>query len=238
MQVAQAASPGCTAQVLGQHPRLGVLVMSYLRAGALRAVEAGAARRPRRGRDGARGRRGPGADPLVLRRPPGARRGLPDRRDLLRHPARALPARHRGAPWRPGAADRGAGEDDAEPSRRPGAWRRQPEEHPGRRAGPGADRCRVRLVGRSGVRHRLLPQPPAVEVPVESAGDRRLPRELRGAVAQPTSMASTGSPRQRSSSARRRCCRASSSPASTASRRSSTSPKRPTRRGCAGSAGR
>ena len=30
MQVAQEASPGCTAQVLGQHPRLGVLVMSYL----------------------------------------------------------------------------------------------------------------------------------------------------------------------------------------------------------------
>ena len=30
MQVAQAASPGCTAQVLGQHPRLGVLVMRYL----------------------------------------------------------------------------------------------------------------------------------------------------------------------------------------------------------------
>jgi aminoglycoside phosphotransferase (APT) family kinase protein len=30
MEVAQAASPGCTAQVLGQHPRLGVLVMSYL----------------------------------------------------------------------------------------------------------------------------------------------------------------------------------------------------------------
>jgi aminoglycoside phosphotransferase (APT) family kinase protein len=30
MQVAQQASPGCTATVLGQHPRLGVLVMRYL----------------------------------------------------------------------------------------------------------------------------------------------------------------------------------------------------------------
>jgi len=30
MQVAQDAAVGCTAQVLGQHPRLGVLVMSYL----------------------------------------------------------------------------------------------------------------------------------------------------------------------------------------------------------------
>jgi len=30
MQVAQQAAPGCTAEVLGQHPRLGVLVMSYL----------------------------------------------------------------------------------------------------------------------------------------------------------------------------------------------------------------
>jgi len=30
MQVAGAAQPGCTPRVLGQHPRLGVLVMSYL----------------------------------------------------------------------------------------------------------------------------------------------------------------------------------------------------------------
>jgi len=30
MQVADRAVPGCTAEVLGQHPRLGVLVMSYL----------------------------------------------------------------------------------------------------------------------------------------------------------------------------------------------------------------
>ena len=30
MQVAQQAAPGCTAEVLGQHPGLGVLVMSYL----------------------------------------------------------------------------------------------------------------------------------------------------------------------------------------------------------------
>ncbi|MEP7302477.1 MAG: phosphotransferase [Caldimonas sp.] len=30
MQVAQQAAPGCTAEVLGQHPRLGVLVMGYL----------------------------------------------------------------------------------------------------------------------------------------------------------------------------------------------------------------
>ena len=30
MEVAQRAAPGCTAEVLGQHPRLGVLVMSYL----------------------------------------------------------------------------------------------------------------------------------------------------------------------------------------------------------------
>src|SRR3954470_17177974 len=32
MRVAQAACPGCTATVLGQHPLLGVLVMSYLEA--------------------------------------------------------------------------------------------------------------------------------------------------------------------------------------------------------------
>jgi len=30
MQVANEAQPGCTPHVLGQHPALGVLVMSYL----------------------------------------------------------------------------------------------------------------------------------------------------------------------------------------------------------------
>ena len=68
MQVAQRAAPGCTAEVLGQHPRLGVLVMSYLEPVALRAVEAGAARRSRRCRDRARGRPGAGAHPRVLGR--------------------------------------------------------------------------------------------------------------------------------------------------------------------------
>ncbi len=47
-----------------------------------------------------------------------------------------------------------------------GAWRRQPQEHPrleARRA-PGAARCRMRLVRRSGLRRRLLPQPPGAEI--------------------------------------------------------------------------
>ena len=70
MQVAQQASPGCTAEVLGQHPRLGVLVMSYLEPSryvlwkqALRDGHADAG-------DGARGRPGAGAHPRLLGRAP------------------------------------------------------------------------------------------------------------------------------------------------------------------------
>ena len=63
----------------------------------------------------------------------------------------------------------GAGRNDPGQQARPGAWRCQPEEHPARPGRPGVPRCGVRLVGRSGVRPRVLPQPPAAEVPVDAA---------------------------------------------------------------------
>ena len=59
---------------------------------------------------------------------------------------------------------------------RAGARRRQPEEHPRRPRRPGVPRRRMRVVGRSGVRPRLLPQPPAAEVPVDAG--RRAPAFL------------------------------------------------------------
>ncbi len=133
MQVAQRAAPGCTAEVLGQHPRLGVLVMSYLEPSryvlwkqALRDGHADAATARAVGRMLARIHAYSAARPELAAE-------FADRCDLLRHPSRALPAGDGGAPSRPGAADRGAGEGDAGECRRPGARRRQPEEHPGRR---------------------------------------------------------------------------------------------------------
>ncbi len=55
---------------------------------------------------------------------------------------------------------------------RAGAWRCQPEEHPGRTGGTGVPRRGMRLVGRSGVRSGLLPQSPAAEMPVDAARAR------------------------------------------------------------------
>ena len=45
-----------------------------------------------------------------------------------------------------------------------------PEEHPGGAARPGLPRRRMRLVWRPRLRPRLLPQPPAAEMPVEPGG--------------------------------------------------------------------
>ena len=81
-------------------------------AGPLSAVEAGAARRRGRSRDRRRRRRRPGPDPCRHGPPAGHRRPVPDRRHLPRHPARALPDRHRRVPiprWpRRWAGSRGA----------------------------------------------------------------------------------------------------------------------------------
>ena len=198
--------------------------MSYLPPTRLPAVEAAAARRRARCGDGARGRRARWRASTPLGGAPRTRAAVRDRRDLLRHPPRALPAGHRAAPCRPGAGRCSAWwRRRRRNAVRAGARRRQPEEHPRRTAGPGVARRRMRLVGRSGVRPRLLPQPPAAEVPVDTAGQRRLPRALRRARRRPISQASTGSRAPRSSVAPPRCCPGCCWRASTASRRSSTS---------------
>ena len=57
----------------------------------------------------------------------------------------------------------------------------------------GAAGCRMRVVGRPGLRPRLLPEPPAAQVPVDAGGERRLPGLLRRAAPRPTSRAWTGS---------------------------------------------
>ena len=80
---------------------------------------------------------------------------------------------------RPGGGAAGAGRDDRGDPALPGPWRRQPQEHPGRAAGAGVPRCRVRLVRRPGVRSRVLPEPSAAEVPVDAARGARVPRLLR-----------------------------------------------------------
>ena len=66
---------------------------------------------------------------------PRARGAVRHRRDLLRHPARALPARHRRAPSGPRAGARARWSLQTQShQRRAGARRRQPEEHPRRPA--------------------------------------------------------------------------------------------------------
>jgi hypothetical protein len=94
---------------------------------------------------------------------------------------------------RPGAADRGAGAGDAVECGRPGARRRQPEEHPGRGGRTGADRCGVRVVGRPGfdiafcLNHLLLK---CLWTPRAARPSSQASRPCRG----PTSRVSTGSP--------------------------------------------
>ena len=53
--------------------------------------------------------------------------------------------------------------------RRARPWRRQPEEHPGRPGRTGPPRRRMRLVRRSRLRPRLLPQSSSAQMPVEPA---------------------------------------------------------------------
>ena len=98
-----------------------------------------------------------------------SRRDFATDRDLLRHPPRALPARDRRAriPISRRRSSALVATTQAQQARA-GARRRQPEEHPARTRRPGVPRRRMRLVGRSGVRPRLLPQPPAAEVPVDA----------------------------------------------------------------------
>ena len=114
------------------------------------------------------------------------------------------------------------GRDHRAHQTRPRARRRQPEEHPDRAARAGLPRRRVRLVRRSGVRSRVLPEPPAAEVSLGAAGARAISSAASTCWPRAISPACAGSRTARSSGARRGCCPGCSSPGSTASRRSST----------------
>src|SRR5437879_3893881 len=114
-------------------------------------------------------------DPQRDRQPERGRAALRERRHLLRHPPRALSGRHRARASGPRGefAWRAGGRRD--PQAVPGGRRRQPEEHPRRAARAGVSRRRMRVVRRPGLRPRLLPQPPASQVPVGAAGKKRVP---------------------------------------------------------------
>src|SRR6266446_744142 len=121
------------------------------------------------GRPSARG------DPQRDRQPGGGGAALPDRRHLLRHPPRALSGRHRGRASGPRGEFSCVAGAHGDHQAVPGARRRQPEKHPRRAARAGVSRRRVRVVRRSGLRPRLLPHPPASQVPVGAAGKKRVP---------------------------------------------------------------
>ena len=183
MRIAGRIVPAAVPELLFEDRAAGARGHGLSRPGALPAVERGAARRARPSPPwpAAVGDRLGRIHAATARRPDIAAQ-FPDRRHLPRHPARALSAGHR--PWRipalaPAVAADGAahGHDQA----RPGPWRRQPEEHPARPRRPGVPRRRVRLVRRSRVRPRLLPQPPAAQVPVDARCRAGLPRLLRRA---------------------------------------------------------
>jgi hypothetical protein len=183
MQVAQAAQPGCTPQLLGQHPGLGVLVMQWLAPAdhrlwkaMLRAGQADTATAQAVGRTLAHMHAHAAA-----RSPPSWRRCSTATRSsstsgsspICWPPRSTTPTSRRACRrwWR----------RRRRTSAHAGARRRQPEEHPGRPVGPGAAGRRMRLVGRPGLRPGVLPEPPAAEMPVDAGDARRLPGCLRGA---------------------------------------------------------
>ena len=174
MRVADDALPGCAPRVLGQHPGAGRAGDELPAAGRPRPVEGPAARRPaprwpRRARSARTLAR---IHAYSAARPALAAQFDTDAIffDIRLEPyLLATAARHPDL----AAAAAGAGGADAGHTRRAGPRRRQPEEHPARAARPGAAGRRVRLVGRPGLRPRLLPQPPAAQVPVEPGGRAR-----------------------------------------------------------------
>ena len=194
-------------------------------AGALPAVEGRAARRPRRSR--VRARRSASGWPRIHAATAG-RAGIaaavPDRRDLPRDPARALPARDRAARI---PTSRAASSALARAHRRhrarAGPRRRQPEEHPGR---PATGRCSS-TPSAPGTATRPSTSPSASTTCCSSAcGRRRRPRGFLAcfdALGAAYLDGADWEPRGALERARgERCCRGCCSPASTASRRSST----------------
>ncbi len=131
------------------------------------SLEDRAARRPDRRRRGGRARPTDRRDARRHRRPD--RRGGPVRQPgAVRGPAAgALPGHDGACPRRPRDGARGgAGRLPGQPARAP-PRRRQPEERARWARRAGAARRRVRHLGRSRVRPRLLRDAPAAEVPVE-----------------------------------------------------------------------
>src|SRR5438132_1396867 len=114
-------------------------------------------------------------DPQRDRQPERGGAALRERRHLLRHPPRALSGRHRGRAPGPRGESAWLAGAHRDHQAVPGARRRQPEEHPRRAARAGVSRRRMRVVRRSGLRPRLLPQPPASQMPVGAAGKKRVP---------------------------------------------------------------
>ena len=181
MQRANAAVPGSAPRLLGRRRSQRRAGHAVPAARKLPALEGAAPRRRRRPGVCRPGRGHAGAHPRRHCRRSFGRRRLSHRPDLLRHPPGALPGRDRARASRPRATAARSGRRHPGQQARAGARRRQPEEHPARPGRPGVPRRRMRLVGRSRLRSRLLPQSPAAEVPVDAGRRRRLPRLLRRA---------------------------------------------------------
>ncbi len=159
--------------------RIGIVRDELSRARHASRLEAGA--QGRTGRSFLRGKARPPArqHSRIDRRIRGHRGALQDRRRIPRHPDRAVHRdAHRPAP-RSRAAPEGARRRDFGEEASARAWRRQPEEHPVRSGWAGAPGRRMRVVRRSGVRPRLLPQPSAAEMRVATWVRGCLPRLFR-----------------------------------------------------------
>ena len=135
------------------------------------------------------------------------------RRDLPCDPTRTVPVGNRARTSRPCCGSGEARRNDRAHQADLGAWRCQPEEHPRRAAGPGLHRCRMRVVRRSRLRPRLLPQSSAAQMPVGALGRRRDCWQLSTASPKPTSAVSIGSQSRKSIAGRLSCFPASFSPA-------------------------
>ena len=224
MQLAHQAVPGCAPRVLGQHPGLGVLVMSYLPPTdhvlwkhALRDGHVDLATAREVGRTLARIHAYSAARPELAAQ---------FDTDAIFFDIRLEPYLLATARRHPDLAPvlQATGGADAGARGRAGARRCQPEEHPRRTAGTGAAGRRMRVVGRPGVRHCVLPEPPAAQVPVERAGHRRLSGGLRRARRRRTCTRRLGTARRARAARRRAAAGPVARRASMASRRSSTSP--------------
>ena len=179
LETAGDAAPGAAPRVLASDDGAGLFAMQYLPLPVWKErLRQGDARPAFAAQVGAHAR----GDPLRHRGPAGGRRALRHRRDLLRHPPRALSRRHRDRASRPATADPVARATHRADQSVPGARRRQPEEHPGRQPWTGVPRCGMRLVRRSGLRPRVLPEPPAAEMPLGTRPRAALPGVLRCAL--------------------------------------------------------